>query len=747
MHIATASQPNVAQGLCTPRIRLFTELVCLEGSGSKAAQELEAAVLSLHFDYRDVRFSCPAEETQARYLLESFGAVEIDCLDGYEVAPGSLADYLVHVGSDAHHLCAFGTYAVPQLKRLGWQVDIDPGYRWQVVSDESWFANLEQDEEQPGWFQLDLGIELDGRRINLLPVLVDMLQDTGSLEALLRHSGRCVAVPVDKQRYLALPPERFRAVMGVLSELYRRGKTNKQGKIRPHVAAWFDRITQSGESFPWQRLAMFQRQSKDEYRAISAGQWPNVESPKQLQATLRPYQHAGLRWLQHLRQHGYGGILADDMGLGKTLQTIAHIVTEKAAGRSRNPTLVLAPTSLVGNWKRELRKFAPHLSIVIVHGSHRAKEWCYVPYADVVISTYPLVVRDIQQFCECEFYLIILDEAQWIKNPASQTHKAVCALRAQYRLCLSGTPVENSLRELWSQFAFLMPGMLGDYQQFRYTYETRLDSTVEEESSQRLRELVHPFVLRRTKDRVARDLPAKTEIVRTVELSGGQRDLYEAIRLAAHANVRTAIAKRGVGSSTIAILDALTKLRQVCCDPRLVSMAAARRVEESAKYELLMELLRQQLAQERRVLVFSQFTSMLALIGSGLQEQSIAYLSLTGSTRNRQQCVDEFEAGRADVFLISLKAGGTGLNLTSADTVVHYDPWWNPAAHAQATDRAYRIGQTKPVFVYSLIVAGSVEEKILHLQQRKHALAQSIFAAQSGVFQAKDVDDLFEPLG
>jgi SNF2 family DNA or RNA helicase len=344
----------------------------------------------------------------------------------------------------------------------------------------------------------------------------------------------------------------------------------------------------------------------------------------------------------------------------------------------------------------------------------------------------------------------VLDEAQAIKNARSQAHQAAGNLQARHRLCLSGTPVENSVRELWSLFDFLNPGLLGDSEWFDHRFTRPIEREANAARLEQLRRQIAPFVLRRTKEEVARELPAKTEIIRPVELRGAQRDLYEGLRLAGHEEVRRAIADRGIGASTVTILGALMKLRQACCDPRLLPGEAARDVPESAKYQLLLELLAQQRAAGRRVLVFSQFATMLALIAEGLRREGCPFVVLTGATQNRQRPIDDFQSGRCDVFLISLKAGGTGLNLTRADTVIHYDPWWNPAVQAQATDRAHRIGQTQPVFVYNLIVAGSVEERMLALQRRKRALAAGLLGpSETGslALGPADVDRLFAPMG
>jgi SNF2 family DNA or RNA helicase len=322
-------------------------------------------------------------------------------------------------------------------------------------------------------------------------------------------------------------------------------------------------------------------------------------------------------------------------------------------------------------------------------------------------------------------------------------------LHARHRLCLTGTPLENHLGELWSQFDFLLPGLLGSSKQFSKNLRNPIEKYGDEQASERLALRLRPFMLRRTKQEVVKELPPKTEILRTVELDGAQRELYETIRLAMHVQVRKAVAERGWGRSHIMVLDALLKLRQVCCDPRLVKLEDARQVNGSAKLELLMELLPEMIEEGRRVLLFSQFTGMLSLIEEAIKQAGIDYVKLTGRTRDRAAPVDRFQSGEVPLFLISLKAGGTGLNLTAADTVIHYDPWWNPAVERQATDRAHRIGQQNPVFVYKLISEGTVEEKIQLMQTHKQALADSLFEQRgtSGAgWTEDDIDMLFGPL-
>jgi SNF2 family DNA or RNA helicase len=341
-----------------------------------------------------------------------------------------------------------------------------------------------------------------------------------------------------------------------------------------------------------------------------------------------------------------------------------------------------------------------------------------------------LLARDRKLLQTHAFHLLVLDEAQHIKNPKAQASKVVRSLRVRHRLCLTGTPLENHLGELWSLFDFLLPGLLGSDKQFRQTLRNPIEKQGDQAATERLALRLRPFMLRRTKQEVATELPPKTEILRSVGLEGDQRDLYESIRLAMHAKVREVVEAQGWARSQIMVLDALLKLRQVCCDPRLVKLEDARKVKHSAKLALLMELLPEMIEEGRRILLFSQFTGMLKLIEQAVKAADIDYVKLTGQTRDRAKPVDRFQRGEVPLFLISLKAGGTGLNLTAAETVIHYDPWWNPAVERQATDRAHRIGQQNPVFVYKLITEGTVEEKIQHLQVHKQALADSLFTQE-----------------
>ena len=772
--------PPAAEGQSAPafvpRLRLFTETLVVNGGSPFDPEEREQRlpVLSLRFDYggrlarpgqrradaRDVGRDLDGER-RAGQLLESFGPVEIACRDDLSTRLGSAADYVLGASDDGeqdrHSCCSFTAYALPQLRSFGWQVEIAPDYPFQVVDgDPPFYAAVDpgSGDSTRDWFNLELGIEVEGRRINLLPALLQLLEQvpaSARLDSALPARGRPFALPVGERRYVTIPPDRLLILLKVLRELYQPGEDDG-ARVRfaaiaagalAELDAAFGRRPDGSPGLQWTGASAGAIQ--DRAQALRLGPPGQMAPPPGLRAELRPYQLQGLAWLQHLRALDAGGVLADDMGLGKTLQAIAHIVAEKDAGRLDRPALVVAPTSLMGNWQRELARFAPYLNVVVLHGPGRHRLWPKLAHADVVVTTYPALLRDEERWKDRSFHLALLDEAQAIKNPRSQAHQLVLKIQARQRICLSGTPVENSLSELWALFEFCNPGLLGDAEWFAHRFTRPIERENRSERLADLRAQVGPFILRRTKEQVARELPPKTEIIRPIELHGSQRDLYESLRLAVHDEVRQAIADKGLGASTITILDALMKLRQVCCDPRLLPGEAAREVRESAKYQLLMELVTQQRAAGRRLLIFSQFTTMLGLIGQGLRQAGVPFVALTGSTVNRQKPVDDFQAGKVDVFLISLKAGGTGLNLTTADTVIHYDPWWNPAAQAQATDRAHRIGQKNPVFVYNLIVAGSVEERMLALQRRKRELAQGILGGAAPM-SVQDVESLLAPI-
>ncbi|MFK7992828.1 MAG: DEAD/DEAH box helicase, partial [Granulosicoccus sp.] len=460
-----------------------------------------------------------------------------------------------------------------------------------------------------------------------------------------------------------------------------------------------------------------------------------------VRARLYPYQVEGAAFLAARGR----ALLADDMGLGKTLQTLGHIQQERDSGRLTKPTLIVAPTSLLGNWKREAERFTPNLSTHIWHGTQRKLGDLTAQRIDIVITSYALVTRDIALLAAHKFGCVVLDEAQAIKNPTAKVTQALKTLDVDRRICLTGTPLENHLGELWSQFDFLMPGFLGTRKHFNRYFRTPIENHGSTDRQQRLSALIRPFLLRRRKEQVATELPPKTEIVREVALEPEQARLYESIRVSMEQRVRALLAERGLARSHIEMLDALLKLRQTCCHPALVKLDSARGIRESAKTDLLMSMLDELISEGKKILLFSQFTEMLGLIELELNKREIRYAKLTGRTRKRDDVIDSFQHGDIPLFLISLKAGGTGLNLTSADTVIHYDPWWNPAVENQASDRAHRIGQNKPVFIYKLVASNTVEEKIMAMQAQKQLLAdQTINQSEGAAMQSLTADDIMD---
>lgn len=689
-------------------------------------------------------------ERAAERRLQALGLREIDHLHlGRLGLPEARKSYMIPSGIDADWW-EFVHREVPQLLAEGWTVTFDPSFRHKVVEAAGeWEAML---GEAGVWFSLELGVEVDGERIPLLPILaraIEGMRNAGSgFDLAAFDPDSMLYVPLDDGRVVALPIERVRPMLEILVELFDRGALGTDGRLDISLSQALALAEhEAALKLRWlggERLkAMAER-----LRALP--HLAEADAPPGFTASLRPYQRFGLAWLQFLAESGLGGILADDMGLGKTVQTLAHILTEKVSGRLTAPVLVVCPTSLVANWRREAERHAPDLRVLTLHGSKRAQSFAAIPETDLALTTYPLLIRDADHLLPVEWHAVVLDEAQAIKNPASKAAQFAVKLKADHRLCLTGTPIENHLGELWSQISFLVPGLLAEHKRFAKVFRTPIEKQGDEARRELLASRIRPFVLRRTKAEVESQLPPKTEIVRRIELSGEQRDLYETVRLAMHERVRQEIAAKGFNRSQIIVLDALLKLRQVCCDPRLVKLSAAKKVHGSAKLHYLLDMLPELVESGRRILLFSQFTSMLDLIRPEVDRLGLGYVELRGDTEDRATPVGRFQAGEVPIFLLSLKAGGVGLNLTAADTVILYDPWWNPAVEDQAADRAHRIGQDKPVFVYKLIAEGTIEERMLELQERKRALAAGILDESGEGFASfgeADIERLFQPLG
>ncbi|WP_263264942.1 DEAD/DEAH box helicase [Pseudomonas sp. RIT-PI-S] len=662
------------------------------------------------------------------------------------------AGELYELPSDSAWL-RFVLHDLPALREQGWEIEYGEQFSFQLTPVDDWYAVVEEASGHD-WFDLELGIVVNGERQSLLPILLNLVRshpDALKPGAIARRKDdELLVVPLPGAQankravQVALPYARLKPVLAALGDVYQQEAGVTRLRLATPDASRLNALAEL--PLRWQggeRLRELATRLRDlRSRPCLA--------PSGLNATLRGYQLEGLSWMQNLRELEVGGILADDMGLGKTLQALAHILTEKNAGRLDRPVMVVMPTSLIPNWQDEASRFAPGLRVLTLQGVGRKKYFDRLDEYDLLLTTYALLPKDVERIGQLKLHLLILDEAQYIKTPGSKAAQAARRFDARQRLCLSGTPLENHLGELWSLFHFLMPGWLGDSKAFNLHYRVPIERHEDQERLQHLNARIKPFLLRRTKEQVATELPAKTDIIQWVELNDAQRDLYETVRLAMDRKVRAEISRKGMARSQIIILEALLKLRQVCCDLRLVDKSRGPELAgSSGKLESLMGMLERLMAEDRRVLVFSQFTSMLELIEAELQQRGMGYALLTGSSRDRRAPVEDFQQGRKRIFLISLKAGGVGLNLTAADTVIHYDPWWNPAAEQQATDRAYRIGQDKPVFVFKLITRGTVEEKIAQLQQEKTALAAGVLDGRRAAdwrWEPEDIEALLEPL-
>ncbi len=762
--------PRVIQGIMPQAI--------LEIEPTPLKQRAQAGLLraTLRFDYGGVgifsrSFQTPVfverslegGETSERVMLHRDVAFERSALSKlHEFGLIGNADGLFHIAlaQEQYRWLQWSESEFAPLRDAGFTVVLAPELDGWIERAESLDVSMNEPQSseageigasQSPWFDLSLGMQINGQRHNILPFLPELLSQLGNF---ITEDGHIAQLPPfaylaqPSGKLLRLPTEPLLPWLNALLDLLgERGHDVSGGTLRLSRMEAMRLGAALGAGVQWEGA-----QALSEMVKQLAGQsaLPEVALPKGLNAELRPYQQQGLNWLQFLRTHGLAGILADDMGLGKTLQTLAHVLVEKQAGRLDRPALVIAPVSLMGNWRREANRFTPDLKVLVLHGAERHEAAADMATHDLIIAPYSLLKRDRERWMKQAWHLVVLDEAQNIKNANTDAAQVVAELNTRHRLCLSGTPMENHLGELWSLFHFLMPGFLGSQARFKQLFRTPIEKLGSSERLDQLRRRVTPFMLRRAKSDVASDLPPKQTAVSTVELTGKQADLYETIRLTTEKAVREALANKGLAKSQIQILDALLKLRQVCCDPRLVPLPAAKKIKESAKLELLMELLPEMLAEGRRILLFSQFTSMLELIEEELSKRKLSWVKLTGQSQKRDALIEQFTSGQVPLFLISLKAGGVGLNLPQADTVIHYDPWWNPAVENQATDRAHRIGQTQSVFVYKLVAQGTIEERILALQARKAALADSIYSGSQGrnqpLFTEDDVAELLKPL-
>ncbi|MBF5043283.1 DEAD/DEAH box helicase [Aggregicoccus sp. 17bor-14] len=577
-----------------------------------------------------------------------------------------------------------------------------PEEELRVVAAPSWASLKVEVRKQRDWFGVGGALEVDGTKLTL-----EQLLEAARTQA---HF-----VPLGKGRFMRLT-QSLREQLGALADLAHPTRSGLQLSVAaaPLLEAFAAAGAQVAAPPDWRKLS----------ERIARSRTLEVPVPEGLRAELRDYQREGFVWMARLTEWGAGAALADDMGLGKTLQALALLLHRA----SRGPALVVAPTSVCFNWEREAARFAPGLTLHAYRESSRGALLVGLGPGDVVVVSYGLVANDVARLAGVQWSTLVVDEAQAMKNPDTQRARALRQLQADARVALTGTPVENRLSELWSLFALLFPGLLGSRDVFRGRFATPIERDGDGARRAALAAVLRPFLLRRTKGQVARELPARTEVVVTVALTPAERRLYDESR-------KLALAQLGGRASApemrIEVLAALTKLRLLACHPRL---GDPRSEVPSSKLTRFMELVQELRAEGHRALVFSQFTRHLALVREALDEAGVGYLYLDGSTppAERAARVDAFQAGRAELFLISLKAGGTGLNLTAADHVIHLDPWWNPAVEDQATDRAHRIGQDKPVTVSRLVSQGTIEEAIVQLHAEKRELAQSLLAGADG---------------
>jgi superfamily II DNA or RNA helicase len=546
-------------------------------------------------------------------------------------------------------------------------------------------------------------------------------------------------VRLSDNSYAALDHARVQALMDREVEIMTAA--NKTGKIPLSQAGRVQELLHQADS------TALSAQTKELFEKLAnISEITKAKKPRALKATLRPYQEQGLSWLRFIHDIGSGGVLADDMGLGKTIQTLALLLALKQ-DKEEVRALIVAPTSVVTNWIREIERFAPTLTTALWHGAGRKEQADELESANVIVTSYALLRRDIDLLKKLPLTYAILDEAQNIKNPISATAQAAKDLRAARRLALTGTPIENRLSEIWSIFEFVSPGLLGPLPRFEEKFARPIDQGDSKQAA-RLRAIIHPFILRRTKNEVAKDLPAKIESDKIIDLVPEQKAIYMQVLREVRAQIMGEVERVGVAKSQLHILAGLTKLRQAACDPRLLGLPREFSHEDSGKLMALRELVDECQSSGHKVLVFSQFVSMLKLMREALDEDKVRYEYLDGSTMDRPERIERFQTDPTiPVFLISLKAGGSGLNLTAADTVVHFDPWWNPAVEDQASDRAHRIGQHRVVTVYRLVAAGTIEEKILELKAKKKDLVASVLSEDAGGAKRltrDDLDDLFK---
>ncbi len=645
---------------------------------------------------------------------------------------GDSGETLTHIVGEREVLNFIGS-KLPTLRRSGWKVELEGRVSPYLEGLHSITPVIRvTDSPDHDWFEIGFDYEHDGQTLPMADVQRAILKG----ESFIQRDGQTVLLDIDAVESMTRVFHDCASTEGSRPGTFRLPRL-----YAAYVKASMDAL----DGVDVEMSTEWRDRASEQAGKLSI---EPVETPA-LQAVLRPYQKDGIAWLRFLECNGFCGILADEMGLGKTIQALAWLTLERRHPLYRGkPALIVCPTSLVENWAEEAARFVPGLRVLALTGNDRHALWGRIPETDLVVTSYALMRRDVDQYLNFDFSVLILDEAQHIKNRSTQNAITAKRLRASQRLVLTGTPIENSVSDLWSILDFLMPGYLGTHESFRRYYENPIAAGgfEGEEAQVRLRRKMGPFLLRRLKADVAKDLPPKIERLAFCSLAPEQKQVYRALVESSRRKLEDMVAAQGFKRCAIEVLKTLLQLRQACCHLDLLKLPGIPANQPSAKMDLFFDLLDEALDGGHRLLVFSQFVSMLAILRRELDSRQIPYCYLDGSTKERQKIVHQFNSDRAiPLFLISLKAGGTGLNLTGADMVIHYDPWWNPAVEQQATDRAYRIGQKRTVYGIKLLTRGTIEEKVLEMQKRKQAVIDATLSTDESVLQAltwEDVKDL-----
>lgn len=680
-------------------------------------------------------FAIPDERDLLRYRIRNM-SVEKEAVEKLAVVGfvGRAGDTLRNIVGPREVLNFLGS-GVPQVRRMGWQVELEGRVKPFAEKADYVMPVINVDESASGdYFDVSYDYEVGTGSISERDIQRALMKGDSFIE----RNGRTILLDGDAIQQAREvfedcavgagdKPGSFR--MGSIYGSYVQSSLNALDGIDIEATpSWLDRARQQNE-----------QESVE-----------SIELSPHLKGTLRSYQHEGVNWLHFLERRSFCGILADEMGLGKTLQTLAWLQLDRIDEENGGmPSLIICPTSLVENWREEAAKFTPNLKVLTLHGADRHRKWKNVEKSDLVITSYALMRRDIEKHLEYNYSVAILDEAQHIKNRSTQNAVAAKKIKANHRLVLTGTPIENGVADLWSIMDFLMPGYLGHHKDFREYYELPiLNGGADGEHAQsKLRRKLHPFLLRRLKKQVAKDLPPKIERVAPCKLTQDQHKVYTQLLEDSKHKISQMVEKNGFNKSRMEILKTLLRLRQTCNHIDLLKLEDVKSKHPSAKMELFFELLDEALDSKHRVLVFSQFTSMLAILREEMEARDMKYCYLDGSTKDRQDVVRKFNKDHSiPVFLMSLKAGGTGLNLTGADMVIHFDPWWNPAVEDQATDRAHRIGQKRTVYSVKLITKGTVEEKVVEMQERKKMVIDATLTTDEQVMQKLTWEDVQELL-